>query len=200
MSYPDQRVAPPGAPPNQAGGGGGGDDHSLPGNVTVTRNMPPKRVIVLPGNTVGYAGHLYVGGEDGNDEFVSGDGSSMDALALLGHVVIVNPNATDEWNGKDGDVIRKRGRAHADAAAAAEPNDLTERVHNHGFDRYSGGDGIPQDLTVHRQGLAQQHMQDDRKMTDPEGEGKAPDLKAAYEPGDERAVEPPAADEDGGAQ
>lgn len=175
MSYQEQSVAPPGAPPNQAGGGGGGGgDGSLPGNVTVTRNMPPKRVIVTPGSSVNYGGHLYVGGEDGNDEFVSGEGSSMDALALLGHVVIVNPNATDEWNGKDGDVIRKRGLAHADALVAAEPNDKTSRDHDHGFSRYSGGDGIPQDLTVHRQGLAQQHMQEDRKMTAPEGEGKAP--------------------------
>jgi hypothetical protein len=191
-------VAPPGAPPVQAGGGGdGGGDHSLPGNVTVTRNMPPKRVLVLPGNSVNYGGHLYVGGEEGNDEFVSGEGSAMDGLALLGHVVILNPNATDEWNGKDGDVIRKRAVGHLDALAAAEPNDKTARDHDHGFQRYSGGDGIPQDLTVHRQGLAQQHMQHDRKMTDPEGEGKAPDLKAAYEPGDDRAVE---ADEDGGAE
>lgn len=187
MSTPEQYVAPPGAPPNQAGGGGGGGGDGLPPNtVTVTRNMPPKRALVLPGNSVNYGGHLYVGGEEGNDEFVCGEGAMVDGLALLGHVVILEHNATAAWNGKDGDAIRARMHDHLDKLAAAEPNDKTARDHNHGFDRYKGGDGIPQDLTTHRQGLAQEHMKDDRRMTDPEGEGKKADLKAAYDPDDAR--------------
>lgn len=191
-------IAPPAAPPTSPTGGGGGGPHELPGTVQVTRNVPPKRVMVLPNQTVVFLGQPYASGET----FIM-PGPEADALVFQGHVVIVSHEEIKAWNGAEGDAIRKRAAqfienshvaVHATSAlkeyldgkiSAADMDGVVKKArssapdmtHDHGFGKYTHADPdrpIPVDLTGHRQQLAQTHMLEDRQMTDEEGEGKAP--------------------------
>jgi hypothetical protein len=115
--------------------------------VQVTRNVPPKRVRVLPGNSVVYGDKQYTGG----DEFVMGDGPAADQLAFAGHVVVVDHEATEAWNGAEGEHIREQALAALDAQHKREGS---KRTHHHGFARYKHADGAesaPADLTQDRQ-------------------------------------------------
>jgi hypothetical protein len=160
--------APPVVPPNPVGFAGNGE-HALPGNVTVTRNSPPKRAIVAPGVSINYEGRLYEGG----DELLHGEGPVINALALQGQVIIMEHDATEAWNGTEGDKIRSAGRKHLAALADAEGLKVE---HNHGFDKYSGKpdgeDAIEMDITNHAQarameqqlrGITQDEWEADRK-------------------------------------
>jgi hypothetical protein len=181
--------APPAAPPRgvayaDSGAGGG---HSL----IVTRNVPPKRVQVVPGHEVNYGGRLYTG-ED--EPFLIGEGSTADQLAFDGHVVVVSHEEVEAWNGKEGDEIRKRALAwvqsseagfrtaeharqlhaglisideYADAHRAAHAE--SKPTHDHGFAKYEHADGpdaIPVDVTSHRQQMGQRHMIEGRQAED----------------------------------
>lgn len=127
---PQQPPAPPSLPPTMFQPNPAGGDPI--GQARVTRNVPPKRVVVLNG-TVTYGGVSYNQG----DSFIIGDGPSADGLAMLGHVSIVNHDAGDEWNGKEGDEQRKAAHAHLDALAKADPNtESDKRLHDHGFEKY----------------------------------------------------------------
>lgn len=134
---PDQSVgsppAPPEAPPAETAyqDSGGGENQ-----VQVTRNVPPKRVEVLAGNTVVYGDQQYTEG----DVFVVGDGPVADQLAFSGHVRVVEHDAAAEWNGEVGAAIRKR---------AGEGHNLKKYKH-------ADGHGAPVDVTQHRQQLGRE--------------------------------------------
>lgn len=121
-------------------------DSSGSGNAAqVTRNVPPKRVTVLPGNTVVYGDHAYKGG----DSFVMGDGPAADQLAFAGHVTVTDHEATDAWNGAEGEHIREQALAALDAQHKREG---TKRTHHHGFAKYKHADDSgAQDVTNQRQ-------------------------------------------------
>lgn len=123
--------APPEAPPAETAyqdSGGGGNQ------VQVTRNVPPKRVEVAPGNTVVYADQTYTEG----DVFVIGAGPIADQLAFAGHVTVVEHDASAEWNGEVGDAIRKK---------AGDGHNLKRYKH------VDGATSTPVDVTQHRQQL-----------------------------------------------
>lgn len=109
-------VVPPAAPPmlppqppGQLPGVVFHDDAGEPrGTVRVTRNVPPKRVMVLPGHTVTYAGVSYRPG----DSFLIGEGPVTDAWAFDGIVTIVDHEQVDEWNGREGEEIRAQAARH----------------------------------------------------------------------------------------
>jgi hypothetical protein len=92
--------------------------------VAVSRGVPPKRVKALA--EIRYGGATYQEG----DEFLIGEGATADNLALTGMLEIVDHNATDAWNGKEGDKIRKEALAAIDAQHKAEGS---KRTHDHGF-------------------------------------------------------------------
>lgn len=138
------------------------DSGSAGHNVQVTRNVPPKRVMVTPGSTVEYGGKVYKGG----DSFLLGDGPVADQFANIGAVVVVEHDAAEAWNGAEGDEIRKHALATIDAAHKAEG---TKRSHHHGFAKYDHADGpgaTPVDVTQHRQIVAQQHLMEGRHAHD----------------------------------
>jgi hypothetical protein len=140
--------------------------------VQVTRNVPPKRVVVTPGNTVVYAGKAHRGvgtyiGPDGKElvvteaeSFLCGEGPVADQLAFAGHVVVSSHEEIAAWNGSEGDEIRKAGLAEVDshhkAAGTTRDSDNT-----HGFAKYEhadGADATPVDVTQHRQQVGQRHL------------------------------------------
>lgn len=162
-------INPPIAPPQTGGGGGPG-----PSSVLVTRNVPPKRVQVLPGNQISYGGRTYTS-DDGS--FLMGDGPVADQMALMGHLVIVSHEEVDAWNGDEGETIRTAALKGIDAHHKATG---TTRTHDHGFIKYEHADPnspMPVDLTSHRTQLAQQHLLTGTTMTDEEGQGKKRDAK-----------------------
>lgn len=163
----DMTTIPPAAPPATPPGGPpqlppvafqqpGGDPNV--GSPRVTRNVPPRKVMVNNG-TVTYGGQSYGPGET----FVMGDGPAADGLAMLGQVTIVEYDATDEWNGPAGDKIRKAAHAHLDALAKADPNtDSDKRAHDHGFEPYkhaAPGEPADAEYTSQRQRMAQEQYQ-----------------------------------------
>jgi hypothetical protein len=123
--------SPPEAPPAETAyqDSGGGENR-----VQVTRNVPPKRVEVLPGNTVVYGDQTYTEG----DVFVLGAGPVADQLAFAGHVQVVEHDASAEWNGEVGDAIRKK---------AGDGHNLAKYKHA------DGKDAAAMDVTQHRQQL-----------------------------------------------
>lgn len=181
--------APPAAPPIATAyqDSGDGNAHS----VQVTRNVPPKRVQVVPGHEVNYGGVLYTGD---SEPFLIGEGATADQLAFDGHVVVVSHEEVDAWNGKEGDAIRKRAlewvkasevayrvREHAARLASGEigVDEYAEAHkaaasdvkldHDHGFAKYEHADPdnpIPVDLTAHRQQMGQRHMIEGRQAED----------------------------------
>ena len=96
--------------------------------ISVSRSVPPKRVVVLPGNTIVYGGKTYTDG----DVIVIGEGVTADQLSFGGHVLIEEHDATEEWNGPVGDRVRADALAAIDAAHSPG----TTRTHDHGFARY----------------------------------------------------------------
>lgn len=159
-------AAPPALPPTAYQDSGSDPGH----RVQVTRNVPPKRVMVLPGNEVTYAGQTYRDGES----FLHGEGATADQLAFSGHVVVVSHEEVDAWNGEEGEEIRKRGLGEIDALHKAEGTKRAEDNH-HGFAKYEHADGedaIPVDVTQHRQQLAQRHMLEGRHATPEDFGGK----------------------------
>src|SRR4051812_13787473 len=126
-------TTPPVAPP-VVGTGGHGD--GARGTAQVTRNVPPKRIQLLPGVTVSYAGHTYVGGDPGNDTFVHGEGTVADQLVLSGQAVILSHEEVDAWNGEEGDAIRASALKLVDAQHKDEGTKRSAD-HDHGFRKYS---------------------------------------------------------------
>lgn len=88
--------------------------------------VPPKRVKVTKGNTIRYGGVDYAEGDD----FVMGDGTTADQIALQGQVEVVDHYAVADWNGKEGDKIRRTALAAIDAQHKREGS---KRTHDHGF-------------------------------------------------------------------
>lgn len=188
----DARQAPP-APPAAPPAGttyqdsGSGGQHT----VQVTRNVPPKRVQVVPGHEVVYAGRRYTS-ED--EPFLIGEGPAADQLAFDGHVVVTSHEEVEAWNGSEGAAIRKRGLGWVQASEAAyrtrdhhaafhsgemSVEDYTKALrdahgdskptHDHGFSTYRHADEdnpIPMDVTQHRQQVAQRHMLEGRAADD----------------------------------
>jgi hypothetical protein len=140
--------APPIVPPVFPGTTFADEGGEPRGTVQVTRNVPPKRVMVNPGSTVTYAGVTYSGG----DAFLIGEGPVADAWALAGVVTIVDHEQVAEWNGKEGREIAKRAHQHiAESGGGGEP------THDHGFGKYEhadGGEAPPSDITLYRQQAA----------------------------------------------
>lgn len=151
-------TAPPSAPPAVPTGGGGDGGGEPIGVVQVSRNVPPKRVVVNQGASVVFGGEPY---NPGDTLLLAGP--EADALALQGQVIITSHEEIAAWNGKEGEEQRKQALAHIDKQHAAEG---TERTHDHGLGRYQHADGekaIPVDLTSHRQQLAREHQYDPGK-------------------------------------
>lgn len=151
-------TAPPAAPPNQGGAGGGGGGGEPIGIVQVTRNVPPKRVVVNANNTVMWGGKVYNPGDT-----LLLPGPEADGLAFQGHVIITSHEEVDAWNGKEGEEQRRAALAHVDAIHAEQG---TERTHDHGFRKYEHADGKnarQADYTSDRQQLARDHMYDPGK-------------------------------------
>lgn len=142
----------PGAPPivPPTGGPPVGTDGEPLGDGKVTRNVPPKRVMVTNGNQVTYAGVSYGPG----DSFLIGEGPVADSLAMAGQVVIVDHEQVAEWNGKEGQDTIKRAHALIDNHHAQVGG---ERTHDHGFAKYEHADGpdaFPVNVTEYRQQAA----------------------------------------------
>jgi hypothetical protein len=162
---------------------GGGAGHI----VIITRNVPPKRVMVTPGNHINYGGKDYygqgvypvAGGKPGetrmvteNDTFLCGEGPVADQWAFAGQAVVLEHDAVEAWNGEEGDKIRKDALAALDAEHKARGE---ERLHDHGFVKYEHADTdnpIPMDITAARQQLAQKHLMEGRAATDEDFGGK----------------------------
>lgn len=96
---------PPAAPPAQTAYQDSGDAGGH--NVQVTRNVPPKRVMVNTGNTVSWDDKSFSEGDT-----VVLPGPMADQLAFAGHVVVVEHEA------------EAKGYKHADGADAI-PVDVT---------------------------------------------------------------------------
>ena len=92
--------------------------------VAVSRGVPPKRVKALA--EIRYGGTTYQEG----DEFLIGEGATADNLALTGMVEVVDHDAAVDWNGKEGEKVRKAALAAIDAQHKSEGS---KRTHDHGF-------------------------------------------------------------------
>src|SRR4051794_825525 len=101
----DARQAPPAPPAPPPAVTAYRDSGNANHSVQVTRNVPPKRVQVVPDHEVSYGGRLYTADDE---PFLIGEGATADALAFDGHVVVVSHEEIDAWNGKEGEAIRKR--------------------------------------------------------------------------------------------
>jgi hypothetical protein len=165
----------------------------MAGTLYVTRNVPPKRVVVNENCEVSYAGKLYLSG----DSILMGEGPVANDFALRNLVTITDQDATEAWNGKEGDAIRAQALSFIDHHGAngndhvaafvrgeitgaelhkrieAAKADAPERTHDHGFRKYQHADSHGQevDVTMQRQRLGQQHQREGTQMTDEDAGG-----------------------------
>lgn len=186
--------APPVIPPGAGGGGGWGGDADPNGEhrIQVSRNVPPKRVMVRPGATITIGGKTY---SEGETLLLQGPEADNLEFPPFGPpaVVIVSHEEINAWNGKEGRdqadaVLGHVDRSHARVAASvafqqylhgemtaaemhkeiqtAEKQDAPERTHDHGFGKYTHADGphgTEMDITKSRQRLAREHLYDPQK-------------------------------------
>jgi len=129
---------------------------------TVTRNVPPKRGLVVPGTTITVAGQAYEGGDE-----VLLPGPEADALALDGFIVITSHDEITAWNGKEGRDLHKQAMAHI-----AMEGDTPD--HDHGFGKYQhadGADATEVEVTNHRARIAQENMLHGRQAEESDFKG-----------------------------